>query len=313
MTESSARSRLEGDIQTSATPKPTEEQAAPSDASQDLLVGNAVEKDSDTQLSTDSCVRQNEGTNANDQNTVDSTSDLQSERSIGVASQGDHTEPVIVKEITVSSADGLENVNTEHRDSHTDTTCIEDEAATILNDGSSNGFDDPEETSECSLQSRGSRHVQFIDIHSYQFIILQETWAWSIAMLWFCAGDTDALDDAESDDGFGGFEEADARSLAEDNGGDDEGDVKPEVLSSRESNIPKLTPALSAASSSADIFTTGRKDFLAQVRLLSSCEVHLVFLWNIVSGHLEHSQSLSPNISTPEKLKSFVTHTLYSA
>lgn len=99
------------------------------------------------------------------------------------------------------------------------------------------------------------------------------------------AGDTDAPDDAESEDGFGGFEEADARSPAESNPaesnrGDDEDEVKPEALSSSESNTPTLIPALSAAGSSADIFTTGRADFLAQVRSLSSN-----VLREFVSGH----------------------------
>lgn len=186
--KSSARSRLEGDSLTSATITPTEEEAAPSDASQNLLVGNAEEKDSDTQLSTDGCMRQNEGMNATHQNTVDTTSNLQSERSVGVATQGDHSEPLPVEEFTLSSTDGLEHINTEHRDHHINTSSAEEgEAATILNDDGSNEFGDFEDMDEGTLQSKGLRHVQSADMHYCRIIIPEDNLAWSVAILCLCA------------------------------------------------------------------------------------------------------------------------------
>ncbi|BDA41659.1 hypothetical protein COCOBI_02-4400 [Coccomyxa sp. Obi] len=220
----------------SATPKPTGEEAAPPDASHDLQVGNAGKKESNSQPSTDGCVVHNEGMNAARQNTENSASSLQSERTVDVATQEDHSGPAVVEEFTSTSTDGSEQISTEHRAHNTDATSAEEgEAATILNDDSSNVFGDFEDVKEGTLQSKG---------------------------------DTDAIDDAESEDGFGGFEEADARSAAESVRGDNEDEVKAEALSSSESNIPKLIPTVSAAGSSADIFTTGRADFFAQVRKL---------------------------------------------
>ncbi|CAL8460587.1 g116 [Coccomyxa elongata] len=220
MIESSAPPGLEGDTLMSATPKATEEGAAPFDASQDLLVGNAEEKESDGQSSTDGCVRQNKGMNAG-------------------------------------------------------------EAATIINDDSATVFGDLEEVKEGTLQSKG---------------------------------DTDAPDDAESEDGFGGFEEADTRSPTESIRGDDGVEVKAEALSSVKSSTPEQVPAVSAAGSNADIFITSRAEFLAQVRkLLSPSAIKASELegngkWPCIPLDLLINQLTNPQSSTKSDTSHVAVH-----
>lgn len=172
MIESPAPPGLEGDTLMSATPKATEEGAAPFDASQDLLAGNAEEKESEGQSSTDGCVRQNKGMNTGHENTENSANSSQSERTVDVATQGDHSGPACVEKAALSPTDGSEQDHTEHRAPTTDSISAEEgEGATILNDDDATGLGDLEDVKESTLQSKGVNHVLSVDTHAYQVIL----------------------------------------------------------------------------------------------------------------------------------------------